>query len=163
MIALPVEHIRDFMNKLLLTPSIDRFMVSEASITTFATFSIDGLYHPEFFEDEQIGMPDPAAETQISWEHIRPFCLSVIKGKRLPLSFHFVLQLPRKELPAFLEKHGLTLTAEDIFGLFLNIQYRSEALTVTTGSSMRVFTGDRSLDQAWDQTVRSFLQEEELI
>ena len=42
MIALPVEHIREFMNKLLLTPSFDCFMVSEASITTFATFSIDG-------------------------------------------------------------------------------------------------------------------------
>ena len=163
MIALPVEHIREFMNKLLLTPSFDCFMVSEASITTFATFSIDGLYHPEFFEDEQIGLPDPAAETQIGWDRIRPFCLSVIKGKRLPLSFHFVLQLPRKELPAFLEKNDLSLAAEDVFGLFLNVQYRSEALTVTTGSSLRVFTGDRSLDQAWDQTVRSFLEKEGLI
>ena len=162
MIALQIEHIRDFMNKLLLTPSFDTFRVSEATITTFTTFSIDGIFHPEFYDNDQIDGPDAFAESQISWESIRPFCLSVFKGKRLPLSFHFVLQLPKEQIPDFLEKNGLRVPSEDIFGLFLNIQYRNESLTVTTGSSMRVFTPDRTLDQAWDQTVRDFLVREDL-
>ena len=162
MIALQIEHIRDFMNKLLLTPAFDTFRVSEAAITTFTTFSIDGILHPEFYDSDLIDSPDASAETQISWESIRPFCLSVFKGKRLPLSFHFILQLPKDRIPAFLKKHGLPDSAEDIFGLFLNIQYRNETLTVTTGSSLRVFTADRTLDQSWDQTVREFLQSEEL-
>ena len=163
MIALQIEHIRDFMNKLLLTTSFDTYRVSEATITTFTTFSIDGILHPEFFDSDLIDSPDPDADTQISWESIRPFCLSVFKGKRLPLSFHFVLQLPKNRIPDFLADHGLTSTpAEDIFGLFLNIQYRSSMLTVTTGSSTRVFTGDRTLDQAWDQEVKEFLVREDL-
>ena len=162
MIALQIEHIRDFMNKLLLTPVFDTFRVSEASITTFTTFSIDGTLHPEFYDSDLIDSPEIPAESQISWESIRPFCLSVFKGKRLPLSFHFVLQLPKDRVPGFLEKHGLTHSADDIFGLFLNIQYRNEILTVTTGSSLRVFTADRTLDQSWDQSVRDFLQREDL-
>ena len=162
MIALQIEHIREFMNKLLLTPSFDSYLVSEATITTFTTFSIDGQLHPEFYDSDRIEDPASAPESQTSWESIRPFCLSVFKGKRLPLSFHIVLQLPRAALPGFLAEHGLNMAGEDIFGLFFNIQYRSDTLTVTTGSSTRVFTGDRSLDQAWDQMVRSFLQKEDL-
>ena len=159
MIALQVENIKDFMNKLLLKPVFDRYRVSEATITTFTTFSIDGQSHPEFFDPEEIA---PQEEPQVSWESIRPFCLSVFKGKRLPLAFHFVLQLPQSEIPDFLSHNGLSLSAEDVFGLFLNIQYRNEVLTVTTGTSLRVFTGNKSLDQAWDQTVRNFLAREEL-
>ena len=159
MIALQVENVKDFMNKLLLKTVFDHYRVSEASITTFTTFSIDGQNHPEFFDPERIG---PAEEPQVSWESIRPFCLSVFKGKRLPLAFRFVLQLPQADVPAFLSDHELLLSAEDVFGLFLNIQYRGDVLTVTTGTSLRVFSGNRSLDTAWDQAVRDFFVQEDL-
>ena len=159
MIALQVENVKDFMNKLLLNGVFDSFRVSEAAITTFTTFSIDSQFHPEFFDPEMI---DPDAETQVSWKDIRPFCLFVFKGKRLPLSFRFVLQLPQEKLTDFLSAYGLNFDPADVFGLFLNIQYRSDTLTLTTGSSLRIFTSDRSLDQAWDQAVRSFLAREEL-
>jgi len=163
MIALQIEHIREFMNKLLLTSSFDDFLVSEASITTFTTFSVDGVLHPEFYDSDLIESPDVSAEAQINWESIRPFCLSVFKGKRLPLSFHFILQLPKSRIPDFLQNSGLTaIAADDIFGLFMNIQYRNDTLIVTNGTSMRVFTGDRTLDQAWDRFVRDFLQKQGL-
>ena len=42
MIALQIEHVGSFMNHLLLKETFDRFLVSEAQITTFTTFSIDG-------------------------------------------------------------------------------------------------------------------------
>ena len=159
MIALQVENIKDFMSKLLLTPVFDHYRVSEATMTTFTTFSIDGVWHPEFYDPEQIA---PKEESQTSWESIRPFCLSVFKGNRLPLSFRFVLQLPQSEIPEFLSRHQLAIAADDVFGLFLNIQYRNDLLTVTTGTSLRVFSGNKSLDQAWDQTVREFLAKEDL-
>ena len=162
MIALQIEHIREFMNALLLKTDFDSFRVSEATITTFTTFSIDGILHPEFYDEDKIDSPDFDAESQISWESIRPFCLSIFRGKRLPLAFHFILQFPKERIPGFLRTYGLAAKPEDIFGLFLNIQYRSEALTVTTGSSLRVFSTDRTLDQAWDQAVRTFLQKADL-
>ena len=159
MIALQVENIKDFMNKLLLKPVFDHYRVSEASITTFTTFSIDGQSHPEFFDPELI---EPGGEPQVSWESIRPFCLSVFKGKRLPLAFRFVLQLPQADIPTFLKEHEILFSPDDVFGLFLNIQYRGEVLTVTTGTSLRIFSGNRALDTAWDQAVRDFLIREDL-
>lgn len=159
MIALQVENIRDFMHKLLLEPVFDAFRVSEASITTFTTFTIDGQLHPEFYDGE---LSEPSPEPQASWADIRPFCTFVFKGKRLPLSFHIVLQLSREQLPQFLLDHDLTIAPEDVFGLFLNMQYRNGTLTLTTGSSLRIFSGNRSLDAAWDQYVRAYLDREGL-
>ena len=42
MLALKITDIRDFTNKLFIGEVFDKFCLSEASITTFNTFTIDG-------------------------------------------------------------------------------------------------------------------------
>ncbi|MDO4621628.1 MAG: DUF5721 family protein [Eubacteriales bacterium] len=160
MLAIEIEHIKVFMNKLLLQNTFDAFLLSEAAITTFTTFSIDGQFHPDFYDDETEESREILDSTgsQVSWKIIRPYCLQLIKGKRLPLSFRFVLEYPKELISQLLEENDLNYAAEDVFGLFLNIQYRNGQLTLTTGSSLRVFSMDHSLDQAWDRAVREFLQ-----
>lgn len=162
MIALQIKNIKNFMNKLLLQDTFDPFLVSEASITTFTTFSISGDLRKEFFDPEQTDLEEYTSRTQVSWKEVRPFCLSVIKGKRPPLSFKFVFQLPPEEITQLLEETDLPIQPEDVYGLFFNCQYHSEMLTLTTGSSMKIFTLDRSLDQAWDQKLTAFLEKEGL-
>ena len=97
MIALQIKHVRDFMNKLLLQDTFDRFLVSEASVTTFATFAIDGQLHPEFYDPETPEGQKAKGRRQVTWQEIRPFCYSVIRGRRTPLAFKFVFQLPESE------------------------------------------------------------------
>ena len=46
MIALQIADTKTFMQKLLLTDTFDRFLMLEATITTFNTFHIDGTLHP---------------------------------------------------------------------------------------------------------------------
>lgn len=48
MLALRFTQTKNFMERLLLSPAFDRFLLSEASITTAATVSIDGHFHPDF-------------------------------------------------------------------------------------------------------------------
>lgn len=48
MIILQITQLKNFMNTLLRLETFDRFPVSEASITTFTTFSIDGSLHTDF-------------------------------------------------------------------------------------------------------------------
>ena len=85
------------MNKLLLQDTFDRFLVSEASVTTFATFAIDGQLHPEFYDPETPEGQKAKGRRQVTWQEIRPFCYSVIRGRRTPLAFKFVFQLPESE------------------------------------------------------------------
>ena len=150
------------MNKLLLQDTFDRFLVSEASITTFTTFSIDGQLHADFYATEKAKELKAQERTQVTWQEIKPFCYSVIKGRRTPLAFKFVFQLPSDEVDLLLARSGLPLIPQDVFGLFFNCQYHGESLTLTTGSSLRIFTMDKSLDQAWDGMLEDFLRRQEL-
>jgi len=165
MIALQIEHIGKFMNQLLLQDTFDRFFISEAQITTFITFSIDGQMHQEFYEDDSgnnhaDNVPEGENVHQLNpqarWKDVRPFCLQIMKGRHLPLSFRFVFQLSPGQIRRFLENSDLSYAPDNVLGLFLNIQYRNQILTVTTGSSLRIFSMDHTLDQTWDNYIRRF-------
>ena len=52
MIALQLIDIKDFMHKLLCTDLFDRFLMPEASISTYADFTIDGHLNLGFFDSE---------------------------------------------------------------------------------------------------------------
>lgn len=53
MIALQIEDIRLFMQKLLLTDSFDRFYLLEGAVTTFNTFHIDGVLQSSYYTQEE--------------------------------------------------------------------------------------------------------------
>ena len=64
MLALRFTQTKNFMERLLLSPAFVRFLLSEASITTAATVSIDGHFHPDFYPeaDEEENAPVRAAK-----------------------------------------------------------------------------------------------------
>ncbi len=92
MLALRFTQTKNFMERLLLSPTFDRFLLSEASITTAATVSIDGHFHPDFYPeaDEEENAPVRADRGLIYWEQLRPTCFQLIRGKHTPLSFSFI-------------------------------------------------------------------------
>jgi hypothetical protein len=160
LLAIQIDHVKDFMKKLLLQDAFDSFLVSEISITTFTTFSIDGQLHPEFFDPEKCEALRAENRSSILWKEARPYCLSIIKGQQSPLSFHIVLQADSALTAQLSASAGLSFSPEDIFGLFLNLQFRGGVLSVTTGTSLKVFTPDKSLDRAWDRFVSGWLEQE---
>ncbi len=54
MLALKITDIRDFTNKLFIGEVFDKFCLTEASITTFNTFSIDGRLLKDFFDTDSL-------------------------------------------------------------------------------------------------------------
>lgn len=162
MIAVTVKNLKGFMHHLLLAETFDHFQVSEASITTFATFSIDGTLHPEFYDSDTAQLLKSRGASRIFWKNIKPFCLSVIKGKHTPLSFRIILQLSPAKTAQLIEQAGLSLQPSSVRGLFLNCQYSDGTLLLTTGSSLDFFTMDKSLDRAWDDALSTFLASHEI-
>ena len=47
---------------------------------------------------------------------------------------------------------------EEINGLFMNLRYEKENLNIITGTSIKTFTLDKTLDQVWDGYVKDFLK-----
>lgn len=156
MISDTIKNIKKFMNSLLASNYFDSFLVNSVSITTYGTFQIDGHLKKDFYTSEEW---DAMQEhTYTSYETIRPICYDLIKGKKLPLNFKMIFSLNKEERNKLLESTETTLTAEDIKDLFLNIKYDAGTVTYTTGTSYKIFTMDKSLDQAFDKYIQTKLE-----
>ncbi|MDO4803984.1 MAG: DUF5721 family protein [Lachnospiraceae bacterium] len=156
MIALNIPSTRAFMRHFLVLDTFDKWCLSEGSLTTFCTYTIDGAWQRDFFDPDGT---DALQDRKLApWGHVREFCFSLIKGKHTPLAFKFVFVLPEDEVQSFLASSGLSISPDEIGGLFLNISFRNKKLMLTTGTALRAFTMDRSVDSAWDAYVRDFLK-----
>ena len=147
---------KNCMSHLLLKPTFDEFSLVEGSIVTFNKFTIDGFLQKDFYEE--------APEKEYSdWRDLREFCFNIIKGKRTPLSFKFVLSLSKADFEKFLSANELDgFRPENIQGLYLNFRYDGTSLQCVTGTSLNMFTLDKSLDTAWDEYVRKFFARHEI-
>ena len=162
MISLQIKDVKAFMNKLLLQPVFDAFLVVEGSVVTYNTFHIDGHLQPDFYtkeEQEELGL---STRRFSRWQDLRPFCLELIKGKHTPLGFRFTFQLSPENTRKLLEQTESPFSLSDINGLILNIRYDNNGLFCTTGTSLSLFTLDKSLEQSWDQMVQKFLLRQEI-
>ena len=162
MIALQIKDTKNFMNKLLLKDTFDHFLVSEAVVTTFNTFTVDGRLQRDFFTKEELEGPDLTDRGYSYWREIRPFFLELIKGKKTPLNFKFVFLLAPSNIRKLLDQSQLPFSADDVNGLFLNFKYNETGVSCTTGTSLKVFTLDKSLDHSWDQMVQKFFRKQEI-
>lgn len=156
MIALQIQDIKDFMSRLLLSSAFDAFLVVEGSVTTFSAFQIDGRLHPGYYSKEEQEAAGISGRRFCRWQEIRPFCLELIKGKRTPLHFRFTFQLSPENAEKLLLQSDSVFSSADVNGLVLNIRFENGQLTCTTGTSLNLFTMDKSLDQAWDRMVQKF-------
>lgn len=157
MLALRILDLKDFTGKLFIRDVFNHFYFVEASFTTFITYSLDGRLQKEFYDSEN--RPE---RMYCYWEEIKPQCYSIIKGKRTPLHFKIVFQLSRKNLEKLLNQSGLPFAPDDVFGLYLNCQFDGEHLTCTTGTSLRSFSLDKSLDRIWDDMIKRFFRQKEI-
>lgn len=124
------------MSHLLLKPTFDTFSLIEGEVTTFNRFQVDGRIHKDFF--------DEAFEKEYStWGEVRDFFFQVIRGKKTPLNFKFILSLAKDQFESFLTEHDLTYRPAEIQGLYLNFRYDGLALQCITGTSMNTFTMDK--------------------
>lgn len=162
MIAVQIQDIKDFMSKLLLGNAFDSFWLSEASITTSVSYTIDGFLHPEFYYTQEAELLQEEGRTYALWRDMKPFCFSVIKGKKTPLSFKIVFMLSKKNTQKLLASSKLSYQLEDIFGLFVNFQFDGQHLTCTTGTSLKTFSLDKSLDRVWDEMILKFFKQQQI-
>lgn len=157
MILLSISEVKEFMSKLLLSDTFDSFLFIEGEIVTFNTFSINGYLQKDFFDKDMI----PERNYSL-WKELREYCFSLIRGKRTPLRFKFVFGLSEPNIEKLLRQQGLSFTPQDVQGLYLNISYDGHSLRCVTGTSMNLFTLDKSLEEAWDKMVQKFFAQKEI-
>ena len=111
-------------------------------------YYVNGRLNREYFDtEEQADLPE-----YVEWKDIKQIVYSYIKGKRLPIGFKIILMFNRENISRLLEMNNLPVKTEDVSALFMNVVYEHEALSVTTGTSLKIFTMDKTLEHVWDDT-----------
>ena len=107
MLDITITETRDFVKKLLMDNTFDRFLAMEAFVKSGITYSFDGRVNKDFYDKEELELM--ASTSYASWESIKPHVYNVIRGKKLPLSFKIVLVLSQPDIMDMLEKNHLTI------------------------------------------------------
>lgn len=162
MIALKITNVKMFMGKLLASDNFDIFMLEEAMISTYNTFSIDGHQNRDFYTTEEWENKEICPYDFSMWKTIRPICFDLIKGTHTPTAFRFVLHLLPEHVVAILQKGNTSVTADQVKAFVLNIKYDGSTLTLVTGTAFHSFLMDKTPDQLWDVAIRQFLSKKEI-
>lgn len=157
MISLNITDTKNFMSNLLLKDTFDKFLLVSADISTANTFNIDGELNKAFFSEEEL---DTLKDKRYSfWNSIKPFCYSLIKGNKVPLSMKVIFMLSEDNTNTFLCAPALSGYSQDISGLFINVKYSDGIVNIITGTALKSFTLDKTLEHAFDNYIQRFLNE----
>ena len=156
MIALQITSMKQFMNQLLTSDTFDMFLLEEAVISTSCTFTIDGHINRDFYGSEGGETVELPYEFR-PWSEVKGLCFDLIKGKRTPLFFRFVLHLMPEKAAALLEKEGCDVDPSQIKALVLNIRYDGSKTILTTGTAFHTFLPSKAPDAIWDKSLRKYL------
>lgn len=148
-----IEDIKTYMNELLVNDKYDSFYLYEIRLKTSLDYYISGKINKEFFDTDD-EMAD--VEDYVNWGEVKQTIFDLIKGKRLPISFKIILMFNRDNIERLVEMNNIPINPEDISNLSMNIYYEGGKLLVTTGTSLKVFTLDKTLEHIWDDTVGKY-------
>lgn len=160
MIALQITSMKNFMNQLLASDTFDIFLMEEAVISTSNTVTIDGHMNKDFFA-AQDSASEASGETcpydLALWSEKRSLCFNLIKGKRTPLFFKFVLHLKPEQLEKLLLRDDCGVDPSLLSAMVLTIKYDGQKAVLTTGIAYNSFVMTKDPDKLWDRTVTKYL------
>ncbi len=160
MISLKITEVKQFMAKLLANVVFDTFCMKEMDIQTITNFHASGQFNEDFFTKEEL--EEREGQRVVLWSDVKGIAFSMIKGNKTPLSLKVVFQLPKDRTEELIHSLSGKLQLEDVGGLFLNIRFDKGELRVITGTAIKTFTLDKTLEQEWDIWVREFLKQQGL-
>ena len=162
MIALELTDVKDFMNKLLRSEVFDHFLLQEASITGAATYTINGQLTKGFYSEEEVEELHLNGHRFLPFSMLRGNCFDLIKGKKTPSAFRFVFLLSPTNMEKTITAVGSSYKPTDVTGMYINLKYQNQLLSLTTGIAYNVFSTDKTLENEWDKMVMKFLKQNEI-
>ena len=148
MIERKILQSKEFMRSFLTTELWDEWLVQEATITGGVTWSVDGHINRDYYKEE-IGEDEMPQSDCMPWAKIRPIALSLIRGKRTPLSFRFLLYPP--------EDPGDPATSSADVKRVCRIRFQEGQLFIASAVDLKNFTLDKEPERAWDGALSRFL------
>ena len=148
-----IENTKEFLNMLFTNDKYDSFYLFELRLKVELDYYISGKLNKGYIQDEMEADTD---SDYIQWKDIKGTILGLIKENRLPDSMKLILMFNADNVERLIEMNNLPISPEGVGGLFMNIYLEQGQMQLTTGTSMKVFTLDKTLEQVWDSTVSKY-------
>ena len=152
MVMIEIENIKKFMAGFLGGNLFDDFLMCEGKLSMNIAYEFDGKILKEFYDTEE--WEEMKTYPYVMWQEEKEKIFSLVKGKKTPLSFQFVMMLKLDLVSDILAKYNLAIREDEVAGLFINILYDRQGLKCTAGVSRKTFVLDKTLEEAWDQEVK---------
>ena len=155
--AYVIKDVKNFMNQMLRTEAFDFFLLSEITIQAKGSYVLDGHLEEGYYSREELEASGQKVGDLLPYKEFRTMAFDLIKGQRTPTYFKFIFMAPEVLIEKLLEKTDNSIQQQDVLGLVCNVRFQNGELQLITGSSYRIFTTDKSLDQMWDSYIQSYL------
>ena len=140
----PISNRKEFMNKLLKSELFDTFEVKEIVIHAAFKLVIDGNRNMDYFDT----LNDETYSKLLTWGEVRKHVYELMQGTKMPTYFKIILGT-NKEKTASLSPEASAFC--------LNIHFKENQISCSTGTSYKTFTLDKSADTLWDEKMKQFL------
>lgn len=160
MVAVKILDVKDFMSKLLIGEVFDTFWMTELEILTSNQYKMNGHLNRSWYDQEELELL--GTREYVKWKEMKPFAFQIIKGNKTPQFLKVIFMYPKKGIVHFLEEIKSPFREEEVEGLFLNIRYENNGLTIITGTSISTFSMDKTLEKEWDEKIKGFLKSKEI-
>lgn len=108
---------------------------------------IDGKRNLEYFNDTSHDS-DKVYSKYLTWGEIRKHVYELLSGNKLPTYFKIILST---------NKDKTSQLSSDASTFYLNITFKDNQITCSTGTAYKSFTLDQSADHIWDERMKQFL------
>lgn len=147
MIQVQINSKREFTRHLFLADTFDSFLLEEAIIKTANTYIIDGHVNNDYYSEEEL-LDQPELNCEFTpWSKMKSLCFDLIKGKKTPLFFKFVMHFDKSKLQ----------TESSIKSYVLNIKFQDDVVLLSSGISTHTFQLDKSPEERWDAYLEKIL------
>ena len=140
----PISNRKEFMTKLLKSELFDSFEVKEIVIHTAFKLIIDGKRNMDYFDT----LNDETYSKLLTWGEVRKNVYELMQGNKMPTYFKIILGTNTDKT---------TSISTDVSAFYLNIHFKENQITCSTGTSYKTFTLDQSADTLWDEKMKHFL------
>ena len=140
MIALRIENTKEFLKLLLEGDEFDSFLVGNCEVTTFVTFSTDGIRRFSEGEPDEGEDKDKEHSERVYWFELKPTVIEMIRSSSVPGS----LQL---DLFRYINRDMGSI----------RIAFEEGSFRLTTGYMQKEFSLDKRASEDWDDACMQYL------
>ena len=148
------KEIKEFLNGLFTDERYDSFYLFSLKLDSDVSYDIDGKINRDFYDEKEF--EELVEKDYICWRDMKKTIIGFMREGKLPVKMKLILMFNKDNVNRLIEMNNIPIHPENVRALFMNVLFSDDKLLITTGTSLNIFTMDKTLEELWDKTVEKY-------